>query len=472
MKNRTRRLLAMALSLIMIFSCMSMGVFAADEETVRQYGEEGGYLAIGDSVCRGCGTAGYPQPYYNYAKRNVEGSFPYIVAKAVGCTMPEEIIDQSGNYWPLCYPGMTLGVTMDLYGIEDDFTDTKFDYSNYKYMMQYFGYEGSFDGVRALREEDPDPRDHYSAPAQVGSIIDLTQNASLITVELGMCDVFYRALHIAENGGMLADGIHLDFSDPQAILQLLKGYLSEMYIGFDYWKTWYPKFLERLKELNPEATIVVVGAFNVVGNVTITDDTLLPVGDAISAITDQMNVLYQKWAKQYGMIYADISNTETLAAQSEWALLGDFLPNAEIASHPGPEGNAYIGHQILRALPAQDGSHPVTTDIVIDLARFTNVKYVLVNGSYCSDYSMDGTVLTIPYRTTLAKSLVVACDNGNGGTALQSYTLNYQDGGYVSHRISSTNDLNAAMQKIVDLIKSFVSSLMKSISALFDKSGS
>ena len=287
-----------------------------------------------------------------------------------------------------------------------------------------------------------------------------------------MCDVFYRALHIAENGGMLADGINLDFSDPQAILQLLKGYLSEMYIGFDYWKTWYPKFLERLKELNPDADIVVVGAFNIVGSVTITDDTLLPVGDAISAITDQMNVLYQKWAKQYGMIYADISNTETLAAQNEWALLGDFLPNAEIASHPGPEGNAYIGHQILRALPAQDGSHPATTDIVIDLARFTNVKYVLVNGSYCSDYSMDGTVLTIPYRTTLAKSLVVACDNGNGGTALQSYTLNYQDGGYVSHRISSTNDLNAAMQKIVDLIKSFVSSLMKSISALFDKSGS
>ena len=406
MKNRTRRLLAMALSLIMIFSCMSMGVFAADEETVRQYGEEGGYLAIGDSVCRGCGTAGYPQPYYNYSKRNVEGAFPYIVAKAVGCTMPEEIVDQSGNYWPLCYPGMTLGVTMDLYGIEDDFTDTKFDYSNYKYMMQYFGYEGSFDGVRALREEDPDPRDHYSAPAQVGSIIDLTQNASLITVELGMCDVFYRALHIAENGGMLADGINLDFSDPQAILQLLKGYLSEMYIGFDYWKTWYPKFLERLRELNPDADIVVVGAFNVVGSVTIADDMLLPVGNAISA------------------------------------------------------------------LPAQDGSHPVTTDIVIDLARFTNVKYVLVNGAYCSDYSMDGTVLTIPYRTTLAKSLVVACDNGNGGTALQSYTLSYQDGGYVSHRISSTNDLNAAMQKIVDLIKSFVSSLMKSISALFDKSGS
>ena len=467
MKNRTRRLLAMALSLIMIFSCMSMGVFAADEETVRQYGEEGGYLAIGDSVCRGCGTAGYPQPYYNYSKRNVEGAFPYIVAKAVGCTMPEEIVDQSGNYWPLCYPGMTLGVTMDLYGIEDDFTDTKFDYSNYKHMMKYFGYEGSIPGVRGAAGGDT-----YTEPAKVGSIIDLTKDASLITVELGMCDVFYRALHIAENGGMLADGINLDFSDPQAILQLLKGYLSEMYIGFDYWKTWYPKFLERLRELNPDADIVVVGAFNVVGSVTITDDTLLPVGDAISALTDQMNVLYQKWAKQYGMIYADISNTETLAAQSEWALLGEFLPNAEIASHPGPEGNAYIGHQILRALPAQDGSHPATTDIVIDLARFTNVKYVLVNGSYCSDYSMDGTVLTIPYQTTLAKSLVVACDNGAGGTAMQSYTLSYQDGGYVSHRISSTNDLNAAMQKIVNLMKSFVSSLMKSISALFDKSGS
>lgn len=467
MKNRTKRLLAMALSLIMIFSCMSMGVFAADEETVRQYGEEGGYLAIGDSVCRGCGTAGYPQPYYNYSKRNVEGAFPYIVAKAVGCTMPEEIVDQTGNYWPLCYPGMTLGVTMDLYGIEDDFTDTKFDYSNYKYMMKYFGYEGSIPGVRGAAGGDT-----FTGPAKVGSIIELTKNAGLITVELGMCDVFYRALHIAENGGMLADGINLDFSDPQAILQLLKGYLSEMYIGFDYWKTWYPKFLERLRELNQDADIVVVGAFNIVGSVTITDDTLLPVGDAISAITDQMNVLYQKWAKQYGMIYADVSNTETLAAQNEWALLGDFLPNAEIASHPGPEGNAYIGHQILRALPAQDGSHPATTDIVIDLARFTNVKYVLVNGAYCSDYSMDGTVLTIPYRSTLAKTLVVACENENGGTALQSYTLSYQDGGYVSHRISSTNDLSAATKKIVNLMKSFFSKLMQSISALFDKSGS
>ena len=464
MKNRTRRLLAMALSLIMIFSCMSMGVFAADEETVRQYGEEGGYLAIGDSVCRGCGTAGYPQPYYNYAKRNVEGSFPYIVAKAVGCTMPEEIIDQSGNYWPLCYPGMTLGVTMDLYGIEDDFTDTKFDYSNYKHMMKYFGYEGSIPGVRGAAGGDT-----YTEPAKVGSIIDLTKNASLITVELGMCDVFYRALHIAENGGMLADGINLDFSDPQAILQLLKGYLSEMYIGFDYWKTWYPKFLERLRELNPDADIVVVGAFNVVGSVTITDDTLLPVGDAISALTDQMNVLYQKWAKQYGMIYADISNTETLAAQSEWALLGEFLPNAEIASHPGPEGNAYIGHQILRALPAQDGSHPVTTDIVIDLARFTNVKYVLVNGVYRSNFSMDGTVLTIPYQTTLAKSLVVVCENGEGGTAVQSYTLSYKDGGYVPHRVSSTNDIAGVLTHITNLIKSVAKSIFSGIAKLFDK---
>ena len=470
MKSRTKRLLAMALSLIMIFSCMSMGVFAADEETVRQYGKEGGYLAIGDSVCRGCGSEGYFIPsqdhshYYDYTQRNVEGAFPYVVAQAVGCSMPADITDQTGNYWPLCYPGMTLGVTMDLLGIDDGFDDLLFDYSNYKYMMKYFGYEGSLEGVG----EDYGGV-HFTEQAKVGSVIDLIDRSSLITIELGMCDVFYRALRIAEQGGFLADGISLDFSDPQSILQFAKGYLGEMYNGFEYWKTWFPKLLEKIREINPEATVAVVGAFNVVGGVKITDETLLPVGDAIALLTDSMNKYYRQWAKEYDAIYVDITNTETLAGQNGWAFLGDFLPNAELASHPSKEGNVYIGNQIIRALPRQDGPTPATTDIVVDLARYTDVSFVLVNGVITSNYSMDGTVLTIPCKTRLANSLTIAIKGEDGKVALQTYMLKYENGAYTARRVVNSNDIGSIFTHITDLIKSVTKSIFSGIAKLFNK---
>ena len=95
MKN-TKRILAAALCVLMLVSCMGLTAFAATPDNVRQYGAEGGYLAIGDSVCRGCGSEGYFIPsqdhshYYDYTQRNVEGAFPYVVAQAVGCSMPAD----------------------------------------------------------------------------------------------------------------------------------------------------------------------------------------------------------------------------------------------------------------------------------------------------------------------------------------------------------------------------------------------
>ena len=471
MKNGSKRLLAMALCLVMLCSCLGVQAFAATPDDVRQYGAEGGYLAIGDSVCRGCGSEGYFIPekggsshYNDYSQRLVEGSFPYIVGKAVGCDMPSSMDDRGGNYWPLCYPGLTTAVVMDILGYDDGYEDVDLDYRYYDSVMKYFGYPGSSVGVGKNYGGV-----QYTEPAKTGAAPDLVQRASLITVELGMCDVFYRALRIAENGGFLADGIDLDFSDPASLLQFAKNFLTEMYKGFDYWKTWYPKLIEYLQEQNHEATIVIVGAFNLAEGLTLTDDTMLKVGNAVAAITNSMNVLYRQWAKQYGAIYVDISNTETLACQEEMSLIGDYLDNSEEASHPGREGNAFIGNQILRALPAADGSRESTTDIVVDLARFDNVSYVLVNGVFTKNYSMDGTVLTIPCKNHLASSLTVAIKGEDNKLAVQTYTLTYRDGGYVAHRIISYNDIGSIFTHITDLIKSVSKSIFSGIANLFNR---
>ena len=56
MKRSVKTILSITLSLLILFSCCAVG-FAATEKNVRQYGKEGGYLAIGDSISRGCGAA-------------------------------------------------------------------------------------------------------------------------------------------------------------------------------------------------------------------------------------------------------------------------------------------------------------------------------------------------------------------------------------------------------------------------------
>ncbi|MBR2731655.1 MAG: hypothetical protein IKD72_06700, partial [Clostridia bacterium] len=294
MKKQLRSTLAFALSLLIAFSCCSVA-FAATKETVRQYGKEGGYLAIGDSISRGCGAEGFYigpngeyQPegegqYGAYEMRNVQGCVPYQIAEAVGCTAPMDMTDQSATYWPFTYPGMTTAVTLDLLGVDDGFTDTKLNYAYYKDMLEYFGYEGSFNGVREGDVYDPE------TCGKCGNIIELIQRADLITVQLGMCDIFYRAYRIVSNGGMLADGLSFDLSSTDAIKALVSTALTELKNGYEYWKANYPKVLDKIQELNPDATVVIVGAFNIVNQLTITNDLVAPVGSLVTTITAGMN---------------------------------------------------------------------------------------------------------------------------------------------------------------------------------------
>jgi hypothetical protein len=188
MKKNVRRVLSALLAAVLAFSVCGAAVSAADAQTVRQFGKEGGYLAIGDSISRGCGAEGFyigrngeylpdgEGQYGEYDMRNVQGCVPYQIAQAVGCTAPMDMADQDATYWPFTFPGMTTAVTLDLLGVEDGFKDEKLRYSYYKDMLEYFGYEGSFDGVREGDVFDP------QTDGKCGNIIELIEKADLITV--------------------------------------------------------------------------------------------------------------------------------------------------------------------------------------------------------------------------------------------------------------------------------------------------
>ena len=275
MKNHAKKALALTLSFVLLLAC-GIPAFAATKETVTKFGEAGGYLAIGDSISRGCGAEGFyidqdkaeGGQYDEFFLRNVQGAVPTQIAQAVGCEMPDDMEDQNATFWPCCYPGMTVAMMLDLLGVDDGFTDEKLNYAYYGDMLKYFGYEGSFDGVR-----DGDTYVEGEC-GKCGNIIDLIQRADLITLQLGMCDIFYRTYRVVSNGGMLADGLNFDLSSTDAIKELVTTAIKEMWFGYNYWLQNYTKLLDKIQELNPDATIVMVGSFNVVNELTITDEAI------------------------------------------------------------------------------------------------------------------------------------------------------------------------------------------------------
>ncbi|MBQ7639132.1 MAG: hypothetical protein IJS90_09560 [Clostridia bacterium] len=476
MKLNFKKTLALVLALSLLVPVFGVCSSAATKETVRQYGQEGGYLAIGDSISRGCGAEGFyidedgsympdgEGQYGLYHLRNVQGCVPYQIAEAVGCVAPMDMTDQSATYWPFTYPGMTTAVTLDLLGVDDGYTDTKLNYAYYKDMLNYFGYEGSFNGVRERDYYDP------ATDGKCGNIIELIRRADLITVQLGMCDIFYRAYRIVSNGGMLADGMSFDLSSPEAIKALVETAIGEIKNGFENFKAQYPLLLAKIVELNPDADIVIVGAFNLVNQLTITDDLLAPIGSIISTITESMNALYRQWAKEYGVRYADIANTETQATENDWALLGDFKDNTFTGTHPTQKGYDYIVRQILAQLPPED----TDTNIKVDLGRFQNVDYVLVNGIPVNNYTMEGFVLSIPYSLPGATNLTIGVKNDDGTLSVQTYSLTYTIGeGYTAYRLYGTNDAEGTASKpwnlIVKIFKTIFEKLAEFFKGLFDK---
>ena len=504
MKKLLKSTLALTLTLIMALSCLILPVGAASQ--VPQFGSEEingktGYLAIGDSIGRGCGSEGSyldqdnnptgdkdpAGQYDNYYQRNCTGAYTTLVAEGVGCNMPYYMNEKGGEasgatFWPLCYPGMTTAMMLDLMGVDDGFSDKDLNYPYYKDMLEYFGYEGSFKGVRdddtieyvSGREYVSDAQKHDLDAAgqgygyggdigKCGSVKELIENASLITVELGMCDVFYRTYRIATKGGFLAEGAQLDFSDPKALAEVA---LKQMYTGFQHWKTYYPLLIETIQEWNPDATIVMVGSLNVVNQLRITNDDAVPLGDIFSLLTERMNKLYEQWAEKYGVIFADVRNTEPMEMEEEWSLLGGFLDNAFAGTHPSQKGHDYMARQILTAISENE----INTDIKVDLGRFQKVDYVLVNGMQVSDFSMDGFVLNVPYDNEYALNLTVAITDEEGKIALQTYALKYdEDSGYSANRIYGNNDIAGTINKTVRMIFKLLKTLGEKIVGLFKK---
>lgn len=446
-----KRLLAFALLLPMLLSLIPTVLAAEGNSDLSQYGKY--YVALGDSFTRGMGASenwydevyrmdgipgqvisvdGEPMVASKYC-RNVTGTYSKRVADAIGCYSPDNILDRSATYWPIAQNGLTTCFFADLMGLDDggyfetDYThnpEYTLPLSRYTTDLYYFGNVNSINAEGTGR---------YGKTGVAGDILQMLKSAKLITIELGMSDILNRP------GSVLID--YVEAGGLASIIHVPSLIYSQLNEAFQYWKTDYALILDYIKENNPDATVVLVGALNVVFNLTIADGTLLPVGSAFSLFSAKMNQCYKQWAEDYDYIYVDISNVDLEGMEADTPLLKVDFASPDI--HPSYSGYEQIARLILDALEKHNGiTETAPKDIVVDIGRFDSVDRVKVNGIPVAkkNYTVKDHILTIHHYSRLATSLTITTKL-NGKTALSTYHLAHHDGHYVAHRTYTTNNI-------------------------------
>jgi len=178
-----------------------------------------------------------------------------------------------------------------------------------------------------------------------------------------MGDVFFRAICLTLGNvfrGEAVDAMQI----PKVPYYVEEGYIK--------WLKYYPALLDYIQEVNPDATVVLVGAMNMMFNARITEDMTLPVGDLGSIYTAKMNSMLKIWTELYRLkgleiYYADTINVESGCTEYDWSLMDHIIADYEPFTHPTRNGQSQIANSIFYVLPAaEETPAPVfkKTDIV------------------------------------------------------------------------------------------------------------
>jgi len=404
-----KRTLCLILSLILVVGLLTS--VGAEDTNIRQFRS---YCSIGDSVA------------YCIQHTDEEGSFPRIVGRAVGCT-DEKLHIQ--------YPGMRVKDLLVALGVDPIDEDDLF-------------YDGAPFDTRWYKEYDSDEYE------------EKIRQAELITLELGMNDVLYYAFYLLDVETLISESSSLSEKT-----EAVKAGLAALNEGYASFCKNYTRLLDRIRELKSgqDYTVVLVSTYNSSNFLMLTDELLIPICQALTLYTSQMNKLIEQAAKDYGFLYADISNVE-IGAMAYQMTIADMTSDDQgtLSSHPTyPDGYAYIARQILNQLqkekPAPD------TNIRVDLGSVSNISTVLVGSKAVrsSKYNLnpDTHLLTVQYGSKLANLLTVI-DEEDGKISAYVYQLHYrEEEGYRAYMIFQTRDITRVFTATTGLIRKGFSSI-------------
>ncbi len=359
MKKSFTRIVSAGLVIVMLMSAMCISAFAATN--VRQYKN---YAVIGDSIPSGYGLETSNAPDYKNLKVShgqlVTGSYPYILAKAVGATNVS-VLSRCGFRTVEALRMLDKTYKYDSASNSMLSTYSQMYINDCKYKNDTTKVSAS-DSVTKLQQQT------YSA----------VKNADLITVNIGSNDIMTYALNqVSQFLAKYTSDPLLKLAQTQlksfgtmgtALLnmmtvaeklnkttQTLNVLSAGLLKGYASFKVNFPLLISKIEQINPNAEIVVVGMYNPFRDVKLTDYSLTKIGALLDNAVQMLNTYLSStciYAPTYD--YVDVMDTQAYTFPS--LLSGEFKSNFIRYVHPTDVGHMYIASQILTALPTADGS--------------------------------------------------------------------------------------------------------------------
>lgn len=318
----SKRLTAVLLTILMVAICC-VPAFAAKP---KQYTN---YAVLGDSI-----PTGYMMPGYKYAGRKtvlwpvVPNSYPTFVAQGVGAK----------NTWMLAHSGYR---TADLRRVLDpDFAGDYFNARRLPKMADTYAVDQA--GLEKLRK----------------GVIKYLKKSDLITLQIGANDSFQVIVilfeMLRENQELLAELQASGAMDPNVTTKMLEKIaldnetllrIIEMELAsVQGFRDNFDVIIRRIREINPNAKIVVLGLYNPLECFKIAGISPAPL---IQPLIQGFNTYMQsgsRYSKEY--TYCQLTDIEnymgTLQLFANPELPGDV--------HPTAKGHQQIAEQILAVL--------------------------------------------------------------------------------------------------------------------------
>lgn len=304
---------AWLLVLCMVFSLVPTAAFAAENPAVDALDPDGdgivNYVSIGASNVNGYGMRGYiPDSVMDEAELNwvtktqanvlgynnsPAGSYPREVANALDGLYDTVNLNQLG------ISSMRVEEVRVL--LDNNYTGDSYTKWRFTGADGWFNYAtGNADGLNVLRN------DYQSKVAA----------ADLITLDIGVNNVGVYVMNQISSGYTKFDSdMNLIDPDMAADFEASKAYIRELLVGYvpefagimdeqeglintlayavAGYRYNFDKVVERIYELNPDVTIVVVSIQNLMAGLNITlpgMDVVLPLGDLFGKVVDMANV--------------------------------------------------------------------------------------------------------------------------------------------------------------------------------------
>ena len=308
-----KRLLSLFLATLLLFS-LSVPALAAERENVPQYKK---MLVFGDSIT--CAFGLKTGKSFGVA----EGSYADLVAKAVGAS----------PYTSLAFTGCCIAQVMYMVGLDIDVADIENIQKFLKTMPGSTSWE-RYDEVRRGESE-------------AGDIEEAIGSSDLIMLAIGANDLGSEPFKRAYTA--YTDALKAGSSESDAVKAFADMYVEMLNTGLDYFMAGYPQILHRIREINPDADIILVGSYNPFLHTALSDELMVEVGSALTPAVRLENEQLKLYAQQYDCIYADVYEiserfpTNTIARAVEMIALD---------THPDYDGHAWMADQILDALCA------------------------------------------------------------------------------------------------------------------------